>query len=107
MSDKSTLDNFIPYGDEWRKEMMKLPKSFLLDIITKLGKHDDERAERVARNELKIVYNLNQPHGIRDKNGYLLFFPEITKYPDQEDRYKKEVQDCIDLSNLLFQVLSR
>lgn len=26
-------DNYIPYGTEWEKEMMKLPKKFLINMI--------------------------------------------------------------------------
>lgn len=26
-------DNYIPYGPEWEKEMMKLPKKFLINMI--------------------------------------------------------------------------
>lgn len=28
-------DNYIPYGDEWEKEMMKLPKKYLIDMFKK------------------------------------------------------------------------
>lgn len=26
-------DNYIPYGPEWEKEMLKLPKKFLINMI--------------------------------------------------------------------------
>ncbi len=28
-------DNYIPYGPEWEKEMIKLPKKFLIGMIKK------------------------------------------------------------------------
>lgn len=29
------MDNYQPYGEEWQKEMMKLPKTYLIDMIRK------------------------------------------------------------------------
>lgn len=28
-------DSYIPYGPEWEKEMMKLPKKFLIELLKK------------------------------------------------------------------------
>lgn len=42
---------------------------------------------RIIRN------NDGTPHGIRDNNGFLLFFPNINRYPEQEDRYNEEIAD--------------
>lgn len=28
-------DNYMPYGPAWEKEMMKLPKKFLIEMIKK------------------------------------------------------------------------
>ena len=41
--------------------------------------------------QVQITYTHNKPYGIRNKEGFLLFFPEIQKYPGQEDRYKQEI----------------
>ena len=40
--------------------------------------------------EYEIIYKHNKPYGIRDKNGFLFFFTEISKYTKQEQRYRKE-----------------
>ena len=29
-------ENYVPYGDEWKKELMKTTKSFMVDFIRKL-----------------------------------------------------------------------
>ena len=42
--------------------------------------------------ETQIIYKHKKPYGIRDKSGFLLFFTEITKFPDQEERYEKEIE---------------
>jgi hypothetical protein len=52
-----------------------------------------------------IVHENGQPHGIRDKGGYLLFFPKIQKYTDQEERYIKELQECFALADKIIKAL--
>lgn len=37
--------------------------------------------------ELQLIHTNGVPFGIRDSGGYLLFFPTISKYLDQEDEY--------------------
>lgn len=31
--EKKTTQNYIPYGDEWQKDMMKLPKKIIIEIF--------------------------------------------------------------------------
>lgn len=52
-----------------------------------------------------IVYELNQPYGIRDDTGFLFFFPHNSMYPDQEERYKREVSDKKELAEYLLKCL--
>lgn len=33
-------DNYIPYGPEWEKELMKTPKKFLIDMIRRIKTKD-------------------------------------------------------------------
>lgn len=42
---------------------------------------------------IKIIYKNNKTYGIRDNSGYLFFFTEISKYDDQEERYRTEVEE--------------
>ena len=59
-------------------------------------------------NDLKIIYKNNKPYGIRDENGYLFFFSEISKFPNQEERYRQEVQEQYKLADyLLTSLLAR
>jgi len=55
----------------------------------------------MTHNNLKIVYKKNKPYGIRDENGYLLFFPDITKWPNQDTRYREEVEEKFSLADYL------
>lgn len=41
----------------------------------------------------RIIFEHGEPHGIRDDNGFLCFLHPVTKYPCQEDRYKKELAE--------------
>lgn len=34
-------ENYMPYGEEWKKEMAKLPKAFLIDMAAKIGQEKD------------------------------------------------------------------
>lgn len=51
--------------------------------------------------EAKVIYQHNKPHGIRNKNGYLLFFPRISKYSGQEERYRNELDEQFKLADSL------
>lgn len=55
----------------------------------------------VIMDKLKITYENNKPHGIRDDGGYLLFFTKITKYSGQDERYRKEVEEQFKLADFL------
>jgi len=57
--------------------------------------------------EYKIIYKHNKPYGIRDKNGFLFFFTEISKYTNQEQRYRKEIEEQYKLADLLLSVLKK
>jgi hypothetical protein len=35
MRNKNTDKEYIPYGEEWEKELKKLPKSYLVDMLRK------------------------------------------------------------------------
>jgi len=32
---KTAEDNYVPYGDEWKKEVSKMPKAFFIDMVSK------------------------------------------------------------------------
>lgn len=52
-------------------------------------------------NKLQIIYKHNKPYGIRDENGFLFFFTEVSKFPNQEERYRQEVQEQFALADYL------
>lgn len=51
--------------------------------------------------EIQIIYENNKPKGIRDKGGYLFFFTKITKYTNQEERYREEIEEQFKLADYL------
>jgi len=55
--------------------------------------------------DLQIIYEHGKPYGIRDSSGYLLFFVGISKYPGQEDRYRKEIEEQYELADFLLEAL--
>jgi len=48
---------------------------------------------------LEIIFQFGKPYGIRDSGGYLLFFPTVSKYTDQQERYDRELAEQIELAN--------
>ena len=57
--------------------------------------------------ELQIIHKNGQPYGIRDENGFLLFFPKVTKYDGQEDRYVDEIKEFFDLAEKILKALKQ
>jgi len=55
--------------------------------------------------DLEIIYKNKKPYGIRDRSGYLLFFREITKYPGQEERYRREASEMESLAGYILDSL--
>ena len=55
--------------------------------------------------ELKITYKNGQPDGIRYKGGYLFFFPTVSKYTGQDERYRREIEDRYELADYLLSTL--
>lgn len=47
-----------------------------------------------------------KPRGIRNRGGYLLFFPDITRYPDQEERYQRELKEQIEIAQTIVKALN-
>ena len=56
-------------------------------------------------NKLQIIYRHGQPYGIRDENGYLFFFREVSKFSGQEERYRQEVQESLALADYILEAL--
>ena len=49
--------------------------------------------------KIQIIYKNNKPYGIRDKGGFLFFFPGINKFTGQEERYRDEVAEQYKLAD--------
>jgi len=59
----------------------------------------------ICDDELQIIYRQGHPKGIRDKGGFILFFPEIQRYEGQKGRYQKEVSQQFDLADYILTIL--
>ena len=55
--------------------------------------------------DIKIIYKNNKPYGIRDKSGFLFFFSKISKFDNQESRYKQEILEQFELAESLCEFL--
>ena len=57
--------------------------------------------------EVQIIHKNGQPYGIRDKGGYLMFFPKVQKYSGQEERYVREIQESFAIAEKIKKALSQ
>ena len=64
-------------------------------------------SESICDSELRIIYKHGQPEGIRDKGGFLFFFPKVSKYEGQEERYRLEIEQSYRLSDYLLNMLEQ
>ncbi len=55
--------------------------------------------------KLEVIHAKGQPYGIRDINGFLLFFPKVTKYSGQEERYLQEIRESFELAETIMNAL--
>ena len=53
-----------------------------------------------------IVRENGQIKGIRNKGGFVLFFPKVTKWSGQEERYKEELKQQEDLAESITDFLN-
>lgn len=66
-----------------------------------------ENKKTNAHEGLQVIYENALPYGIRDKNGFLFFFSKIDKYPDQELRYRIEIEERFALADYLLESLKK
>ena len=50
---------------------------------------------------VRVVYQHGDPHCLRDDSGVICFFPRVTKFPGQDDRYRRELQERADIADFL------
>lgn len=55
----------------------------------------------ICTEELQIIYVHGRPTGIRDKGGYLVYFPRIHHYENQEERYQSKLAQQARLADYL------
>lgn len=55
--------------------------------------------------ELKIIYQNHKPYGIRDDTGFLFFFAKISRFSDQDERYREEIEEQYKLADFLLSSL--
>jgi len=55
----------------------------------------------------ELIYKYNRVYGIRDKGGYVVFFPRITEWPNQQERYQKEIKQQMKFAEKLCEFLNQ
>lgn len=62
--------DYQPYGEEWKKEMNKLPKSMIIEIFSKLGKEKEVSKYEGVLLGLKICKDMFVQGQISHENIY-------------------------------------
>ena len=55
--------------------------------------------------DVKLIIENGTPKAIRNTDGYLFTFTKISKYPDQDERYRREIIEQFALADYLVSVL--
>ena len=63
-------------------------------------------SKEICEDNLQIIFKNGQPEGIRDKGGFLFFFPTVSKYPGQDERYINEIDRACRLASFLLKQLA-
>ena len=96
-------EDYIAFGEEWKKEMMKLPKKFLIDMFKdKAIEFESLQAENkelkakleAAVKESITLYNLGYKSGHHDtvEGGYTDLL-----WDDMETYHEEEVKELISM----------
>ncbi len=57
------------------------------------------------KEDLRIIYQMEMPYGIRNKAGFLFFFTSVTKYTGQDERFTRETKELNDMADYLLESL--
>lgn len=99
----------IPHQEVWQLRMLV---NAILDSVTEKAYPTSVegvpplKVER-HREGVRLVMRAGQPHGIRDDNGYLLFFPEVQHYTGQDERFARELRQRTSLAQGLRDYLEK
>lgn len=55
----------------------------------------------------RLCYKNGKPFGIRNRSGFLFFFTEVEKFPEQKERYERELQEQIALADYILDALKQ
>ena len=61
-------ENYTPFGEEWKKEISKLPKSAIIELAAKLGQEKSD-FENSAKNYKDLSNKIAECYGKEDENG--------------------------------------
>lgn len=51
--------------------------------------------------KLEIISKNNKAYGVRNKSGFICFMREVFHFPDQDERYKKELEEVEEFARLI------
>jgi hypothetical protein len=68
-------------------------------------KNKKQKIKKMDKNGLKIVYKNNKAYGIRNSVGFLFFFSNISHWSGQDERYRQEVEEQLELADFLLKCL--
>jgi hypothetical protein len=55
--------------------------------------------------QVRVIYEHGEPHCIRDDSGVICSFNAVTKFPGQEERYLRELNDRQQIAGFICKAL--
>lgn len=92
---------YIPYGDEWKKEVSKLSKELIIEMFSKKGiecdKHIDQRAEAIGR----VIEGKEKIEKLTEEINKLTKALDNTwvEFPEHKPTFNEEYIVAIDLDD--------
>jgi len=84
--------------------MIDLPEDTTLKTTLDLANQDQGVVMPSFDSDVTVIYENDAPHGLRNKSGYQFFFPKVTKFSGQEERYQRELEEQRNLARYLVSV---
>ena len=91
---------YEPFGDEWKKEINKIPKGFIIDMLSKKGKEYNALTDQIKSMEKQAVLDLdtivNQRAIIKSMENYI---SDVDGQVKELREQNKKLQFIIDIKD--------
>jgi hypothetical protein len=58
------------------------------------------------RGSVRVIYEHGEPHCVRDDSGVICLFNPVTKFPGQDERYRREMRERAAIADFVCRALA-